>query len=66
MTQSQFEGVVLRNSPTVWLCSASYVHDRAKPVPLIMVDGPSVFPPLAHEALDAAGIAWTPATPRPA
>src|SRR6218665_814484 len=53
--QSQFEGVVLRNSPTVWLCAASYVHDPAKPVPLIMADGPSIFRRIGHEALDAAG-----------
>ncbi|WP_457280316.1 LysR substrate-binding domain-containing protein [Polaromonas sp. P5_D5] len=54
------DGVVLRTSPTVWLCSASYVHDRAKPVPLILVEGPSVFHRLAREALDAAGIPWSP------
>ncbi|WP_411886296.1 LysR substrate-binding domain-containing protein [Polaromonas sp. YR568] len=54
------DGVVLRTSPTVWLCSAAYVHDRAKPVPLILVEGPSVFHRLAREALDAAGIAWSP------
>ncbi len=53
------EGVVLRTSPTVWLCSASYVFDRARPVPLILVEGPSVFHKLAREALDAAGIHWT-------
>lgn len=58
--QSQFEGVVLRNSPTVWLCAAGYVHDPSKPVPLIMADGPSIFRRLGHEALDAAGVAWTP------
>jgi DNA-binding transcriptional LysR family regulator len=58
--QSQFEGVVLRNSPTVWLCAASYVHEPAKPVPLIMADGPSIFRRIGHEALDAAGVAWTP------
>lgn len=57
---SALEGVVLRTSPTVWLCSASYVHDRAKPVPLIMVEGPSVFYRLAREALDAAGVQWSP------
>jgi DNA-binding transcriptional LysR family regulator len=54
------DGVVLRTSPTVWMCSAGYVHDRAKPVPLILVEGPSVFHRLAREALDAAGIAWSP------
>lgn len=57
---AQFEGVVLRNSPTVWLCAASYVHDPTKPVPLIMADGPSIFRRIGHEALDAAGVAWTP------
>ena len=54
------DGVVLRTSPTVWLCSASYVHDRAKPVPLILVEGPSVFHRMAREALDSAGIRWSP------
>ncbi len=54
------DGVVLRTSPTVWLCSAGYLHDRSKPVPLILVEGPSVFHRMAREALDAAGIAWSP------
>lgn len=54
------EGLVLRTTPTVWLCSASYVHDRNRPVPLVVVDGPSVFRQLAQQALDAAGIRWTP------
>ena len=54
------DGVVLRTSPTVWLCSASYVRDRAKPVPLILVEGPSVFHRMAREALDSAGIRWSP------
>jgi len=53
------EGVVLRTSPTVWLCSSNYVHDRVKPLPLILVEGPSVFYKMAREALDAAGIRWT-------
>ena len=33
-----FDGVVLRNSPTVWLCAASYVHDPPTPVTLNMAD----------------------------
>ncbi|MBS7780987.1 MAG: LysR substrate-binding domain-containing protein [Comamonas sp.] len=57
--ENTFEGVVLRSSPTVWLCGAGYVHDPFKPIPLIMADGPSIFRRLGHEALDAAGIAWT-------
>lgn len=55
-----FEGFVLRSSPTVWLCGAGYAHDPARPVPLVMADGPSIFRRLGCEALDAAGIAWTP------
>jgi len=57
---SALEGVVLRTSPTVWLCSASYVFDRSKPVPLVLADGPSLFRRLAQEALDGAGILWSP------
>lgn len=54
------EGVVLRTSPTVWLCSASYVFDRTKPVALVLADGPSLFRRLAQEALDGAGVVWSP------
>lgn len=54
------EGFVLRSSPTVWLCGAGYVHDVARPLPLVLADGPSIFRRLGCEALDAAGIAWTP------
>ncbi len=54
------EGVVLRTSPTVWLCSATYVVDWTKPIPLVLVEGPSMFQRLAREALDAAGLRWTP------
>ncbi len=57
---ANFEGVVLRSSPTVWLCSASYVVDHSKPVPLILVEGPSLFHRLAREALDAADVRWSP------
>ena len=53
------EGVVLRRTPTAWLCSANYVHDRNMPVPLILIDGPSLFHRLAREALEAARIPWT-------
>lgn len=54
------EGFVLRSSPTVWLCGADFVHDVARPVPLVLADGPSIFRRLACESLDAAGMAWTP------
>ena len=53
-----YEGFVLRSTPTVWLCGAGYAHDPAKPIPLVMADGPSIFSRVGCEALDAAGIAW--------
>lgn len=56
----ELEGVILRRSPTVWLCSASYLHDPSQPIPLVMADGPSIFRRIAQEALDGAGIAYTP------
>lgn len=55
---AELEGVVLRTSPTVWLCGDGYVHDPTRPIPLIIADGPSIFRRLAQEALDAAGVAW--------
>jgi len=57
---AELQGVVLRTSPTVWLCGAAYVHDPSRPIPMIMADGPSIFRRLAQEALDDAGVAWTP------
>jgi DNA-binding transcriptional LysR family regulator len=55
---AELEGVVLRTSPTVWLCGDGYVHDPTRPIPLIIADGPSIFRRLAQEALNAAGVAW--------
>ena len=55
---AELDSVVLRTSPTVWLCGSTYVHDPARPLPMIMADGPSIFRRLAQEALDAAGVAW--------
>lgn len=57
--EDDFEGLMLRSSPTVWLCAADYVHDRGQPIPLVMVDGPSIFRKLGQEALEAAGIQFT-------
>ncbi len=59
-TDAELEGVLLRVSPTVWLCGAAYVHDPAKPVPLVDADGPSIFRRVGREALDAARVAWIP------
>jgi DNA-binding transcriptional LysR family regulator len=57
--EEEFERLTLRSSPTVWLCAADYVHDRARPIPLVMVDGPSIFRKLGQEALEAAGVPYT-------
>jgi DNA-binding transcriptional LysR family regulator len=54
------EGVVLRTSPTVWICSADFVYDSARPVPLILADEPSLFRKLALDALEAARVPWRP------
>lgn len=57
--EDEFERLMLRSYPTVWLCAADYVHDQGRPIPLVMVDGPSIFRTLGQDALDAAGIAYT-------
>jgi len=52
------EGVVLRTSPTVWICSADYVHDTRTPVRLVLADEPSIFRRLALDALEQARVRW--------
>ncbi|AUL45974.1 transcriptional regulator LrhA [Bordetella trematum] len=52
------EGLVLRSSPTVWFCSADYVHDPGSPLPLVLADEPSIFRRLALTALEQARIPW--------
>ncbi|SCK25945.1 DNA-binding transcriptional regulator, LysR family [Variovorax sp. HW608] len=56
--EEDFEGLPLRSSPTVWLCAADYLHQLGQPIPLVMVDGPSIFRKLGQEALEAAGIPY--------
>jgi DNA-binding transcriptional LysR family regulator len=53
-----FEGVILRTSPTAWICAASYVHDATAPVPLVLADEPSIFRRLALNALEQARVPW--------
>lgn len=48
--------VTLRTSPMVWICAASYQHDRSSVVPLVMPDEPSLFRRVALEHLEAANI----------
>ncbi len=50
--------VVLRTSPTIWLCAADYVYHRDQPVPLVVPDEASLFRQLAVTALDQARLGW--------
>ncbi|MDQ7990693.1 MAG: LysR substrate-binding domain-containing protein [Candidatus Dactylopiibacterium sp.] len=57
-TDPALRSVVLRTAPTLWICSAQFVPTPRQPLPLILIDEPSIFRRLALEALDAHGIAW--------
>lgn len=46
------QGIILRHSPTAWICAADYAHDPSQPVPLILADEPSIFRKLALDALE--------------
>ncbi len=50
--------VVVRTSPTVWICGASYAHAAGTVVPLVIADERSLFRSIALESLNAAGIPW--------
>lgn len=52
------EGFALRTSPGWWICSAQYIHTPDEPLPLILVDGPSIYRRYALEALERANIPW--------
>jgi len=52
------EGMVLRRSPTVWLCAADYVHDPSAPVPLVLADEPSIFRRIALNAMEQSRVPW--------
>lgn len=55
---SSLDGIVLRTSPTIWVCAADFVYERGTPVPLILADEPSLFRKLSLEALNEAGVPW--------
>ncbi len=52
------EGMVIRRSPTVWLCAADYVHDPNEAVPLVLADEPSIFRRIALAALEQSRVPW--------
>jgi len=55
---SGLEGFALRTSPVWWICSAQYIHVPGEPIPLILVDEPSIYRRYAIEALERANIPW--------
>lgn len=55
---STLEGIVLRTTPTIWVCAADFAYERGTPVPLILADEPSLFRKLSLEALTQAGVPW--------
>ena len=58
LTDDSLEGITLRTSPVWWVCAAHFVHQPGQPLPLILVDEPSIFRRIALQALEANGIAW--------
>lgn len=55
---STLEGFALRTSPVWWICAAQYIHNPGEPLPLILVDEPSIYRRYALEALERANIPW--------
>lgn len=55
---ARLEGFALRTSPVWWICSSRYVHSPREPLPLILVDEPSIYRRYAIQALDARRIPW--------
>lgn len=56
--RADFNGIVLRRSPTAWICAADYVHNRRAPLPLILADEPSIFRRIALQALAQTNLEW--------
>jgi len=57
-TDPTLEGFALRTSPVWWICAAQYHHDPLQPLPLVLVDEPSIYRRIALEALEEHNIAW--------
>lgn len=58
VTAPGVEGFALRTSPVWWICAAQYQHLPGEPLPLVLVDEPSLYRRLALDALEQAGIPW--------
>lgn len=51
--------VVVQRSPVVWIAAQDYRLLRGMPVPLVLVEAPSIFRNIALDALERAGKPWT-------
>ncbi|TCT11155.1 LysR substrate-binding domain-containing protein [Paralcaligenes ureilyticus] len=56
--KKELNGIVLRTSPTAWICAADYVHNKRVPLPLILADEPSIFRKIALTALEQTKLEW--------
>ncbi len=56
--QEGLQGLLLRTTPTVWISATQFAPVRGHPLPLILIDEPSIFRRLAIDALDRAKIPW--------
>lgn len=56
--QKGLNGIVLRTSPTAWICAADYVYNKRAPLPLILADEPSIFRKIALTALEQTKLEW--------
>jgi DNA-binding transcriptional LysR family regulator len=54
----EFEQVVLRTSPMIWITGARYHHQAGAPVPLVLIEGACPFRSMAIKALSEADIPW--------
>jgi DNA-binding transcriptional LysR family regulator len=54
----EYRRVMLRTSPTVWMCADDYHYDRFQPLDLVTSDEPSLFRTMALDHLERAGVSW--------
>lgn len=55
---AEFEGIALRTSPSHWISAANFVLSAHQPLPLILIDEPSIFRRIALETLEQHHIEW--------
>lgn len=55
---SEHPRIKIRTSPTHWYAAEDYVLERNVPVPLVVLDEPSIYRNFAINSLNQAGIPW--------